>query len=381
MSEKFEVFISYRRKGGYNAAKLIYDRLRLDGYSVSFDIDTLEKGDFDKELESRVGKCKDFLVILNPGIFDRFYDPECDPEDDWVRREIACALAENKNIVPLFLDGFEWPKNDLPPDVKDITRKNGIDFNPKYFEAAYETLKRRFLDSQPRWTVKHKKKIITAISLAFLIVVAFLTLLYFNITEEMSEISREKEEKELEIQQEKRRTDSLAREMQKQDSIIRRQDSIRQERQERRRLDSIRQDSLIRLTQLEPASSKAASKKTTVKSSNRALHWIGSSDAIGTAIFEKLIPAGAQKTKCSDNGININATKPTCNSSGKKITCSYSPKLTLTDCNGKLLGALDIRTTFLAESQTDEAAARRELAEELRSANFSSVISAIEGYK
>jgi len=384
MTGKFEIFISYRRKGGYDTAKLLYDRLRLDGYAVSFDIDTLEKGDFDSELENRVKECKDFLVVLNPGIFDRFYNPECDPKDDWVRREIACALAENKNIVPLVLDGFEWPKKALPPEIKDIARKNGIDLNPKHFEAAYATLKRRFLDSQPRWTVRHRKKIITAVSLAFLIIVAFLTFLYFNITEEMSEISREKEQKELEIQLEKQRIDSLAKEMHKQDSIIRRQDSIRQERQERRRLDSIRQDSLIQLAQLaqlESAGSKAAGKKTTVKSSNRTLHWIGSGDAIGTAIFEKLIPAGAQKTKCSDNGINLNVTKPTCNSSDKKITCSYSPKLTLTDCDGKLLGVLDIKTTFLAESQTDEAAARRELANELRSANFNDVISAIEGYK
>jgi len=371
MAGKFDIFISYRRKGGYDTAKLLYDRLRLDGYAVSFDIDTLEKGDFDKELESRVRECKDFLVVLNHGIFDRFYDPECDPKDDWVRREIACALAENKNIVPLVLEGFEWPKNALPPEVKDITRKNGIDLNPKHFEAAYATLKRRFLDSQPSWTVRHKKKIITAISLAFLIIFAFLTFLYFNMTEEMSEISREKEQKELQIQLEKQRIDSLAKEMHKRDSAIRRQDSIRQERQERRRLDSIRQDSLV----------KAAGKKATVKSSGRTLHWIGSSDAIGTAIFEKLIPAGAQKTKCSDNGININVTKPTCNSSDKNITCSYSPKLALTDCDGKLLGAINIGTAFLAESQTDEATARKELADELRSSNFKDVISAIEGYK
>jgi hypothetical protein len=371
MSVKFDIFISYRRKGGYNTAKLLYDRLRMDGYSVSFDIDTLEKGDFDKELEARVKGCKDFLVVLSSEIFDRFYNPEYDPKDDWVRLEIACALSENKNIVPLVLDGFDWPKNPLPSDVKAITRKNSIDLNPKHFEDAYSTLKRRFLDSQPHWTVRHKKKMIGVFSLAVLAAAAFL---YFAISKEISEIAQQK--------------DSLAREMQIkdsitqiQDSIIRYrdsikqyQDSIRQVRLERRRQDSIRQDSLIRIALSKPGGSKG------VPNAGRSLHWIGSNDAVGIAIFEKLIPAGVQKTKCSDDGVNINATKPACGSSFENITCSYSPKLTFTDCKGKLLGVLDINSKFLAES-TDEHGARVELANELRRANFSDVVSEIEGYK
>jgi hypothetical protein len=48
---KFKIFISYRRKGGYDTAKLIYERLKMDGYSVSFDLDTLENGNFGNELE------------------------------------------------------------------------------------------------------------------------------------------------------------------------------------------------------------------------------------------------------------------------------------------------------------------------------------------
>jgi hypothetical protein len=356
MSEKFEVFISYRRKGGYNTAKLIYDRLKLDGYSVSFDIDTLEKGDFDKELESRVKECKDFLVILNPGIFDRFYNPDADPKDDWVRREMACALAENKNIVPLFLDGFEWPKNALPPDVKDITRKNGIDLNPKYFEAAYENLKRRFLNSQPRWTVKHKKKIFTGLSLAVLVIAAFL---YFAITKEIDSLTKEIQIRDsLEIQA----RDSLAKEIQT-------RDSARQDRQEQRRLDSIKWDSLTQFAR-------------TQKVTGKPLHWIGSSGSVEAVLFEKLIPAGIQITKCSGDGININTTSPNCKSSNDKATCSYpSPQLILTDCNGKSLGVLDIGTNFLTEPQINVATARRELAHELHKADFSKVISEIEGYK
>lgn len=168
MPKKFDIFISYRRKGGYDMAKLLYDRLRLDGYSVSFDIDTLERGNFDSELENRVLVCDDFLLVMNSGVFDRFYDQKNDPKNDWVRQEIICALETNKNIVPLILDGFTFPETPLPDDVKDIARKNAIDLNPKHFEAAYAKLKLAFLVSKPCWTVRYRKYIAAFIVVAFL---------------------------------------------------------------------------------------------------------------------------------------------------------------------------------------------------------------------
>ena len=172
MAKKFDIFISYRRKGGYDTAKLIFDRLRMDGYSVSFDMDTLVNGNFDSELEHRVNGCKDFLLILSPGVFDRFFDsdPDYDPDNDWIRREISCALKMHKNIVPLFLDGFAYPKS-LPGDVSGITKMNAIDLYPKYFEAAYDKMK-SFLTSKPSFLVKHRKKIIAFASLAFLLLCA-----------------------------------------------------------------------------------------------------------------------------------------------------------------------------------------------------------------
>ena len=43
---KYDVFISYRREGGYDTAKHLNDLLVRDGYKVSFDIDKypVEKG-------------------------------------------------------------------------------------------------------------------------------------------------------------------------------------------------------------------------------------------------------------------------------------------------------------------------------------------------
>jgi len=172
----YNIFISYRRKGGFDTAKLIYDRLRMDGYSVSFDIATLENGNFDNELEKRVKKCKDFIIILSPGIFDCFSEEDYDAKDDWVRREISCAIKAKKNIIPLVLDDFAYPRR-LPSDIKDINRKNGIDINPKLFETSYEKLKQNFLHSKPHWKIRHKKQIrylIGSLVLVFVLGLAYL---------------------------------------------------------------------------------------------------------------------------------------------------------------------------------------------------------------
>jgi len=170
---KFKIFISYRRKGGYDTAKLIYERLKMDGYSVSFDLDTLENGNFGNELEKRIKKCKDFVIILNPGIFDCFTEPDYNPKDDWVRIEIECALKEKKNIVPLKMEDFAFPRR-LPNAIQDITKINSIDLSPEHFESSYEKLKSTFLLSKPNWKIRHKKRMMSFISIVFLILATYL---------------------------------------------------------------------------------------------------------------------------------------------------------------------------------------------------------------
>lgn len=102
----YDIFISYRRRGGFETAKHLYDLLTKDGYRVSFDIDTLRNGDFDTELLRRIDECRDFILILSEGALDRCVDPSAVASADWVRCELAYALEKNKNIVPIMLAGF-----------------------------------------------------------------------------------------------------------------------------------------------------------------------------------------------------------------------------------------------------------------------------------
>jgi len=366
MSKKFEIFISYRRKGGYDTAKLLYDRLRIDGYSVSFDIDTLENGDFDNELEQRVYECKDFLLVLSPGVFDRFFDPKCDIKNDWVRREIACALEKRKNVVPIFLDGFSYPEN-LPEDVKNITKKNGIDLNPKHFEGAYAQMKQKFLISKPHWAKRYKKLIISFLSIAILGIAAF-------VFSQLLNISNQKEQLLQQERIERLRADSL-----KKAEL----DSIKTAMQQRE--DSIRKAASGPVKNAQASAQKTNpqtnQQKPPQKSEEKSIHWSASNDVIGQVMYEKLASAGIKKTKCEGNGVVAKLNKPSCkNDNLAKVVCTYSPKIIITDCNDKLISTLSTAENFKASPQTDEKDAKEELANELRGMNFGDWVSELKKF-
>ena len=138
---KYDIFISYRRVGGFDTAKHLNDLLVRDGYKVSFDVDTLRSGDFDIQLLTRIEQCKDFILIVDEHAFDRTLDPNTDPNSDWVRCELAHALKLKKNIVPVFLSGVsEFPKN-LPDDIIGVVKKHAALHHREYFDGFYKKLR------------------------------------------------------------------------------------------------------------------------------------------------------------------------------------------------------------------------------------------------
>jgi len=160
----YDIFISYRREGGYDTAKHLNDLLTRDGYKVSFDIDTLRSGDFDTQLFDRIDNCKDFILIVDKNAFVRTLNPSYDPQKDWMRCELSQALKKGKNIIPIFLTGINGFPEGLPDDIAGVVTKNGIEFNRSYFDAFYDDLKKRFLISKPQ-RIKLKYIILSILAL------------------------------------------------------------------------------------------------------------------------------------------------------------------------------------------------------------------------
>ena len=130
-----QIFISYRRDGGEALAQLLFDRFSELGFSVFYDIESLTSGQFDTKIYSKIEECDDFILVLPPSALDR-----CTYDEDWVRREIRHALKFQKNIIPVMMRGFVFPK-DLPPDISDVTNKNGVSFQSmEYLEARIEKI-------------------------------------------------------------------------------------------------------------------------------------------------------------------------------------------------------------------------------------------------
>lgn len=132
--EKYDIFISYRRTA-YDTANLIAVKLRHAGYRVFFDVDTLTAGKFNEQLLEVIKNCKDFILVLPENALDRCHDPE-----DWIRREVLCAKENQKNIVPVMLDGFSWPK-DMPEGMEDLSTYQSITaVGHEYFDMAIQRM-------------------------------------------------------------------------------------------------------------------------------------------------------------------------------------------------------------------------------------------------
>ena len=125
-----DAFISYRRDGGFAFARLVYEFLNKENVSAFLDLEELRSGPFNEKLYDAIEKCENFIIVLPPNALDR-----CVNEDDWVRLEIEHALEHKKNIIPLFINGFEFPE-DLPPSIRALRYFNGVPVSREYFDAS-----------------------------------------------------------------------------------------------------------------------------------------------------------------------------------------------------------------------------------------------------
>ena len=100
----YDIFISYRRDGGDILAKLLYESLKQQKYSVFFDHESLSSGVFGEQLLETVRNAKDVIVVLSKGCLER-----CKSNDDWMLKEISEAVKNKKNIIPVFSEEFRTP--------------------------------------------------------------------------------------------------------------------------------------------------------------------------------------------------------------------------------------------------------------------------------
>lgn len=115
MRTKYDIFISYRREGGAQYARILQLMLQQRGYKVFLDYDELTDGVFSEHIKTAINDAPVFMLVLSNKSMQR-----CINEDDWVRQEISLAIEKKKHIVPINPDKeFDGFPQGMPDDLKD----------------------------------------------------------------------------------------------------------------------------------------------------------------------------------------------------------------------------------------------------------------------
>lgn len=178
MSKNFDIFISYRRKETADKAEHLFSLLEMAGYKgqVSFDRENLD-GRFDLEILQRLDDCKDFIVVLAPETLAELKEEDtqwyeklarCSVREfpgietdmkasgaslDFVRLEIARAIAKGKHIIPVVpvnTPEYNFDRLVLPNDIALLLKEHA-----EHYQDSKDFL---FKDILPKITKRLKSK-------------------------------------------------------------------------------------------------------------------------------------------------------------------------------------------------------------------------------
>ena len=115
MEHKYDIFISYRRGGGAQYARILQLMLIQRGYKVFLDYDELTDGVFSDKIRAAIKEAPVFMLVLSGGSMTR-----CANEGDWVRQEITLAVKQQKHIIPVNPDNsFDGFPEGMPEELKE----------------------------------------------------------------------------------------------------------------------------------------------------------------------------------------------------------------------------------------------------------------------
>jgi hypothetical protein len=147
MSGSSRIFVSYRRGEDSGHAGRLYDRLaeRFGGEQVFMDVEALDPGvDFVEQIEATVGTVDAFIAIIGPEWLectDAAGNRRLDDPHDFVRLELASALARGIRVIPVLVRGAVMPAAEqLPDDLKPLARRNALFVSETEWHASVARL-------------------------------------------------------------------------------------------------------------------------------------------------------------------------------------------------------------------------------------------------
>jgi predicted ATPase len=140
--ERASVFISYRRQDSAPYAGRLYDALvELVGEGrVFMDVDTIQPGvDFEELTLSTLARSSVVLAVVGPGWLtaaDEHGRRRLDDGDDFVRREVELALANDVAVVPVLVAGARMPaREQVPASIAAFCRRQAVEMSDRRWRA------------------------------------------------------------------------------------------------------------------------------------------------------------------------------------------------------------------------------------------------------
>lgn len=132
-----KIFINYRRDDARVYAARIRDHLAnaFGSTQVFMDVDDLRLGQrFDEALVAALNQTDVFLAVIGPQWQQTLYDRAQTGGPDFVRAEIAAALARGVVVIPVMLEHTPLPDaNWLPPDLRSLVMHQKHDVTHERF--------------------------------------------------------------------------------------------------------------------------------------------------------------------------------------------------------------------------------------------------------
>jgi hypothetical protein len=141
------IFISYRRDDSEGEAGRLFDDLvRSFGEdSVFMDVSGINPGmDFRKAIDDNVASCGVLLAMIGPAwcsMRNNAGARRLDDPNDFVRLEIASALARNIAVIPVLVHDAKMPRpEELPDNLKDLAFRNSVEITHARWNSDVQLL-------------------------------------------------------------------------------------------------------------------------------------------------------------------------------------------------------------------------------------------------
>ena len=160
-NNKYDIFISYRRDGGAQYARILQLELEKRCYRVFLDYEELTDGVFGDNIKEAICEAPIFMMVLSAHYLER-----CKNEGDWVREEIMSAIKQQKHFIPINPDNsFDGIPEDIPNEIKQIVgthQHSEVNFG-QLLGASIDKLVKNRIANHVNTSSKLKKKLIQII--------------------------------------------------------------------------------------------------------------------------------------------------------------------------------------------------------------------------